>query len=91
MVHVDYVGRAAVPRYQCDDAYRDYGDHRCISFGSLRVDEAVAKEVLETISGNAVEAALRAAEQLRPQCQEQRRWILEDLQVRFRFAMRPMC
>jgi excisionase family DNA binding protein len=73
MVHVDYVGRAAVPRYQCDDAYRDYGERLCISFGSLRVDKAVAKKVLETISGNAVEAALQAAEQLRQQRQEQRR------------------
>jgi hypothetical protein len=39
-----------------------------LSFSGLWVDQAVAKEVLQAISGNAVEAALEAAEQM-----EQRR------------------
>ncbi|MGA7927066.1 MAG: recombinase family protein [Candidatus Sulfotelmatobacter sp.] len=69
MLHVSYVGKEhTVPRYNCDDANLRRGERRCVSFSGLWVDEAVAKEVLQAVSGNAVEAALEAAEQM-----EQRR------------------
>jgi len=38
----------------------------------IRVDQAVADEVLRAIGGNAVEAALEAARKMRQQRQEQR-------------------
>ena len=61
----------------------NHGEHWCISFGGLRTDEAVANEVLHAISGNAVEAALEAAEQMRRQRQEQRKALeLEAEQTR---------
>jgi hypothetical protein len=57
---------------------------RCISFGGLRTDEAVANEVLHAISGNAVGAALEAAEQMRRQRQEQGKALeLEVEQTRY--------
>lgn len=69
MLHVSYLGKEdTVPRYNCDDANLRRGERRCVSFSGLWVDEAVAKEVLQAVSGNAVEAALEAAEQI-----EQRR------------------
>lgn len=69
MLHVSYIGKEhTVPRYDCNDAHLRQGAPVCLSFSGLWVDQAVAKEVLEAISGNAVEAALEAAEQM-----EQRR------------------
>jgi len=80
MLHVVYSGtRGNVPRYHCNGAQINHGEDWCISFGGLRVDEAVAHEVLHAISGSAVEAALEAADQLRNQRQQQRRAI--ELQV----------
>ena len=62
----------------------NHGEHWCISFGGLRTDEAVASEVLHAISGNAVEAALQAAEEMRQQRREQRKALeLEVEQTRY--------
>jgi excisionase family DNA binding protein len=85
MLRVVYSGtRGTVPRYQCNGAHINHGENWCISFGGLRVDEAVAKQVLDAISGNAVEAALEAADQLRIQQQQQRKTLeLEVEQARY--------
>ena len=69
MMYVSYLGKGGIiPRYDCTAAHLRQGERRCLSFSGLWVDQAVAKEVLQAISGNAVEAALEAAEQM-----EQRR------------------
>jgi excisionase family DNA binding protein len=85
MLHVSYSGiQAAVLRYHCKGAHVNHGEHWCISFGGLRTDEALANEVLHAISGNAVEAALAAAEQMRLQQREQRKALeLEVEQTRY--------
>lgn len=85
MLRVVYSGtRGTVPRYQCNGAQINHGEDWCISFGGLRVDEAVAKQVLDAISGNAVEAALEAADRLRNEQQQQRRALeLEVEQARY--------
>ena len=51
-------------RYQCfgDDGQVKAG--LCIGIGGLRVDRAVAAQVLEAVSAHAVEAAVQAAEQV---------------------------
>ena len=68
-------------RYEC---HATHILRRCISFGGLRIDEAVANEVLGTISGNAVEAALEAVQQIHHQRQEQRQaFELELEQARY--------
>ena len=73
MLHVAYTGGQSVAlRYHCKGAHINHGTDWCISFGGLRIDEAVAREVLYAVSGNAVEAALGAAEQMRQQHQQQR-------------------
>jgi DNA invertase Pin-like site-specific DNA recombinase len=50
-------------RYQCrgDDAH--VGAGLCIGIGGLRIDRAVASQILEAVSDRAVEAALFAADQ----------------------------
>ena len=47
-------------RYQCQGAHLNHGTERCISFGGLRVDEAVGREVLRVLGPFAMQAALRA-------------------------------
>lgn len=93
ILHVLYPGirRKGGIRYQCNGARIDYGYDSCIGFGGTRVDEAVAMEVLNTIQGNAVAAALEAIEQLRIQRQEQRKTVelaLEQAQYEAKLAAR---
>ena len=60
-LHVAYGGtKGDVARYHCRGASINHGTERCIGFGSLRVDAAVAAEVVERIQPLGVEAALAA-------------------------------
>ena len=61
-----------------------FGEETCISFAGFRVDAAVSKEVLEAVSGNAIQAALEAAEQMEQKRQNLRKVIeLEVEQARY--------
>ncbi len=84
-LYVAYSGpRGVVIRYGCSGESIDCGEGHCISFGGLRVDEAVSKEVLRAIEGNAIEAAWKAAEQIEQQQQELRKaFELEVEQARY--------
>jgi excisionase family DNA binding protein len=64
-LHVGYSGNdGTVSRYYCRGAALNHGvEPKCISFGSLRVDRAVADEVLTVLQPIGVQAALRAIEQ----------------------------
>lgn len=61
-LHVAYSGTDGnVARYHCKGAAINHGiENGCISFGSLRVDEAVSHEVLGALSPLGVQAALQA-------------------------------
>ncbi len=60
-LHVAYGGPSGeAGRYHCRGAYFNHGGDRCISFGSLRVDQAVGSEVLRLLKPLGVEAALNA-------------------------------
>jgi DNA invertase Pin-like site-specific DNA recombinase len=72
MLHVTY-GHDVYGRYGCQGPTGGGCEERCISFGAWHVDQAVANEVLEAIGGNAIEAALQAAEQMRQQREARRR------------------
>jgi excisionase family DNA binding protein len=62
-LHVSYSGNGGyVPRYSCRGAALNHGSDRCISFGGLRVDEAIRREVLRVLTPAAVEAAGRVAD-----------------------------
>ena len=64
-LHVAYSGaNGDTARYHCKGAAINHGSPRgCISFGSLRVDEAVSREVLSVLRPIGVQAALHAIEQ----------------------------
>jgi DNA invertase Pin-like site-specific DNA recombinase len=82
MLYVNYAG--SVIRYMCRGGHNDRGENWCVSFGGLRVDAAVANEVLRAIEGNAIEAACEAAEQIQQQRQEVRKSVeLELEQARY--------
>jgi DNA invertase Pin-like site-specific DNA recombinase len=81
MLRVSYIGAAGVViHYQCVGANHDCGEDRCISFGGLRVDAAVAKQVLDAVAENAIEAALQAAEQMQQRRLELRESITLELE-----------
>jgi hypothetical protein len=89
MIHVFYPG--TVVRYVCNAARAQYGESTCISFGGLRVDAAVSKEVLQAVSGNALQAALEAAEQMQQKRHDLRQAIeleLEQARYEARLAAR---
>jgi len=85
MLYVSYSGsQGMVLRYQCRGSHMSDGGPRCITFSGLRVDRAVAAEVLRAVGGQAVEAAVEAAEKLRQHFREQRRAVeLELEQARY--------
>jgi DNA invertase Pin-like site-specific DNA recombinase len=90
MLHVAYSGREKSIRYHCRGAV-DKGEDWCIAFGGLRVDEAIAKEVLQAIEGDAIEAALKAAGQMQQQREQQRTALsleLEQAQYEAKLAAR---
>jgi excisionase family DNA binding protein len=59
-LHVRYGGHAQ--RYECVGAFNQLAAARCITFGGMRVDRVVAKEVLDRLQPLGVEAALAAME-----------------------------
>jgi hypothetical protein len=71
-----YSGRA----YRCDNPNLILGSTHCLTFGSSRIDPAVARELLRVVEPIAVEAAMEA-ERMRMERISERRRILElDLQ-----------
>ena len=63
ILHVSYSGTEGFcVRYNCRGAHINHGTERCISFGGLRVDAAVAAETLRQLAPLGIEASLRAIE-----------------------------
>lgn len=70
-LHVSYSGTAGFcVRYNCRGAHLNHGTERCISFGGLRVDAAVAAEALRQLAPLGIEASLRAMETRRNDADE---------------------
>jgi DNA invertase Pin-like site-specific DNA recombinase len=60
---VRYTGsRHDVLRYSCWRGFLDNGEPRCIAFGGVPVDEAIAREILRVVQPAAIEAAILASE-----------------------------
>jgi hypothetical protein len=75
-LHVAYGGtKGDVARYHCRGASINHGTERCICFGSLRVDAAIAAEVIERIQPLGVEAALAALQERGREDAEKRRQV----------------
>lgn len=63
-LHVAYSGAppGKVARYHCRGAMGNHGAGRCISFGSLRIEMAVCREMLRLLDPLGTAAALGAIE-----------------------------
>src|SRR3989454_3071739 len=85
MLYVAYSGpKGAVIRYGCNGKRLDCGEGSCISFGGLRIEEAISEQVLRAIEGNTIDAALKAATEIGERQQELRKAIeLETEQARY--------
>ena len=57
-----------------------YGESPCLSFGGWRVEAAVSQEVLQAVSGPALQAAWEAAEQIQQKRQDLRQAIELELE-----------
>lgn len=84
-LHVAYGGtKGEAGRYHCKGSSNNHGGEPCISFGSLRIDEAVGREVVRALQPVGVEAALSAIEQRMNEAVGKRRQIELSLkQARF--------
>ena len=88
-LHVHYGGYdGSIARYECRGAAICHGSsERCISFGSLRVDQAVSAQVLSALRPLGIQAALRAIEQRSvDDCSKRRQFELALEQARFEAA-----
>jgi DNA invertase Pin-like site-specific DNA recombinase len=68
-------------RYQCrgDDAH--VGAGLCIGIGGVRIDRAVAGQILEAVSARAVDAAILAADQLAKADGDVRQALMQELEA----------
>jgi DNA invertase Pin-like site-specific DNA recombinase len=87
-LHVAYGGtKGEAGRYHCKGSANNHGGEPCISFGSLRIDEAVGREVVRALQPVGIEAALSAIEQRMSEAVEKRRQIELSLkQARFEMS-----
>jgi hypothetical protein len=75
-LHVAYSGtRSGVGRYHCRGALLNHGTKPWISFGSVRVDQAVSAEIIRLLQPLGVEAAVKAIEARRLQAGEKQRQV----------------
>lgn len=74
MLFVAYGGRGVRrPRYTCRYGHNLNGTEPCISFGALRPDQVVAREILIAVAPLAVEAAVVAEQRVADRHEERRR------------------
>jgi len=78
-------GRHDILRYSCSRGWMDNGEPRCIAFGGLRVDDAIAAEVLRVVEPAAIEAARQAQRQELKHRDDVRHALARDLEAA-RFA-----
>ena len=57
------------------------GEPRCIAFGGLRVDDAIEEALFEVASAKAVEAAVKAEEEVAAQRDQAREALVRDLEA----------
>ena len=83
---VRYTGRGHdLLRYSCSRGWLDNGELRCIAFGGLKVDDAIAAEVLRVVQPGAIEAAMQAQQQEVQHRSDVRAALMRDLEAT-RFA-----
>ena len=81
MMRVTYGAQSGhAHRYLCRGDTDMRGGKPCIGIGGIRVDRAVAMQIVEAVSGQAVEASIRAAEQFSEGDVEVKHSLLRELE-----------
>ena len=70
-----------IPRYSCSRGWLDNGEPRCIAFGGLRVDDAIAMTILQVVEPGAIAAATQAEARQEAQRDEVRDALSRDLEA----------
>jgi hypothetical protein len=70
-----------IPRYSCCRGQLDNGELRCISFGGLRVDDAIETELLKVVEPGAITAAVAAEAEVSHRRDQVREALLRDLEA----------
>ena len=77
-----YTGaKHGIPRYSCSRVWMDHGGPACISFGGLRVDDAIEEALLGVVGPGAIAAAQDAAQQIARQRDQVRDALGRDLEA----------
>ena len=72
-LHVHYSGKGgSVTRYGCRGASINHGVGKCISFGGIRVDQAISEELLRVLNPIGLDASLLAEQQCSQQTHRER-------------------
>jgi len=87
-LQVSYGGlKSHSQRYACRGAFSERAEMSCISFGGMRIDRAIAREVLDRVQPLGIEAALTALTALDREQSDKRRQIENAIeQARFEAA-----
>jgi excisionase family DNA binding protein len=87
-LQVSYGGRGTYSqRYACRGAFSERAEMSCISFGGMRVDRAIAREVLDRVQPLGIEAALAAVKSFGQEQSDKRRQLENALeQARYEAA-----
>jgi len=87
-LQVSYGGRVTYSqRYACRGAFSERAEMSCISFGGMRVDRAIAREVLDRVQPLGIEAALAAVKSFGQEQSDKRRQLENALeQARYEAA-----
>jgi DNA invertase Pin-like site-specific DNA recombinase len=79
---VRYTGtKHNIPRYSCVRGSLDNGEPRCIAFGGLRVDDAIAERLLQVVEPGAIAAAVEAEAQAAHRRDQVRDALMRDLEA----------
>ncbi len=79
ILHVWYRPGYNTTRYYCFGNIAQ-GGNRCIGFGGTKTEQLITREILRAIAGDAIEAAIQAAEQVVAQRKERQRMVEMELE-----------
>jgi hypothetical protein len=79
---VRYTGtKHDIPRYACHRGLLNNGEPRCIAFGGLRVDDAIAAALLQIVEPAAIAAAVAAEAEAGDRRDQVREALIRDLEA----------
>jgi hypothetical protein len=80
-LQVSYSGSdSSTPAFRCTRRHHQQGSGWCVSFSGKRVEDVVVAQILDAVSGSAIEAAIEAASRVNEQRFQQREALALELE-----------